>query len=131
MTVAEQLADLLDPGAVSTAPEDLDAHSSDWSPAALLERRRGRVPAPPSCVVRPRSTPEVGSLLQWAQDTGTAVVPWGGGSAVLGATAPAGRVVVDLSALDSLDPVDDKSCLVHAGAGVTGPALARHLSSAG
>ncbi|HEV2756167.1 MAG TPA: FAD-binding oxidoreductase [Actinomycetota bacterium] len=131
MTLTEQLAELLDPGAVSTDPDDLDAHAADWAPRALLDRRRGAAPAPPACVVRPRSTGEVAALLEWADRTGTAVVPWGGGSSVLGSAVPSGRVVVDLTALDAVDPVDERSRLVHCGAGVTGPALAAHLDAAG
>ncbi|HEX2295183.1 MAG TPA: FAD-binding oxidoreductase [Actinomycetota bacterium] len=131
MSVAEQLADLLDPEAVTTAAGDLAAHSSDWAPGALLARRRGEAPAPPACVVRPRSTAEVATLLAWAHDTETPVVPWGGGSGVLASAAPEGRVVVDLSELDGLGAVDEKSRLVRAGAGVTGPALHDHLGAAG
>ncbi|MDQ4125383.1 MAG: FAD-binding oxidoreductase, partial [Actinomycetota bacterium] len=56
--------------------------------------------------------------------------PWGGGSGVLAAAAPAERVVVDLSALDALGDVDERSRLVTAGAGVTGPALRDHLAAA-
>jgi alkyldihydroxyacetonephosphate synthase len=128
---AEQLAEILDPGAVSTDPADLDSHAADWAPRALLDRRRGAAPAPPACVVRPRSTEEVASLLEWADRTGTPAVPWGGGSSVLASAVPAGRVVVDLTALDALGPVDEKSRLVRCGAGVTGPALTAHLEAAG
>lgn len=131
MTIAEQLAGVLAPEVVSTRTDDLDAHSSDWSPRVMLDHRRGRPAAPPSCVVRPRNTDEVASLLRWAHETSTPVVPWGGGSGVLASAAPAGDVVVDLCALDSLGDVDDKSRLVRAGAGVTGPALEEHLTGAG
>jgi alkyldihydroxyacetonephosphate synthase len=128
VTVARELAGLVD---VSTDPSDLDSHAADWAPGALLERRRGRAPAAPSCVVRPRTTAEVAALLAWAQDTTTPVVPWGGGSGVLGGATGGSRVVVDLRGLDDLGDVDEKSRLVRAGAGVTGPALAEHLARAG
>lgn len=131
MSVAEELADLLDRQAVSTAADDLDAHASDWAPGALLARRRGQAPPQPECVVRPRSTNEVAAVLRWAHDTRTPVVPWGGGSGVLGSAAPGGRVVVDLSRLDHLGEVDAKSRLVRAGAGASGPALREHLAAAG
>jgi alkyldihydroxyacetonephosphate synthase len=131
VTAAQQLADLLDPSAVSTDPADLDAHSSDWAPAALLSRRRGAIVEPPACVVRPGSTEQVASLLGWAHETSTPVVPWGGGSGVLGSAVPAGRVVVDLSRLDGIGEVDARSRLVTAGAGVTGPDLAARLAGAG
>ena len=131
MTVAQQLADLLDPAAVSTTADDLDAHSADWAPGSQLDRRRGRAPELPSCVVRPRSTEEVATLLAWAHETGTPVVPWGGGSGVLASVHPGGRVVVDLARLNQLGDVDARSRLVHTGAGVTGPALSEHLAAAG
>lgn len=131
MTAARELAALLEPGLVSTSAEDLDAHSSDWSPRALLDRRRGVERAEPDCVVRPRSTDEVATVLEWAHETSTPVVPWSGGSGVLGAAAPQGQVVVDLGRLDSISPVDEKSRLVHAGAGVTGPALTQSLAAGG
>ena len=131
MTIPEQLAGILDPDVVSTVESDLDAHAADWAPAALLDRRSGRPPAPPLCVVRPRTTEEVAALLAWAHDTKTPVVPWGGGSGVLGSAVAAGRVVADLTALDSIGEVDGKSRLVRTGAGVTGPALREHLAAAG
>ena len=131
MTVAEELASVLDAEAVSTASADLAAHSSDWGPRALLDRRRGSEAPGPSCVVRPRTTEQVAALLAWAHDTSTPVVPWGGGSGVLASVAPAEQVVVDLGALDTIEDVDEKSRLVRAGAGVTGPALTDHLAAAG
>ncbi|HYP24822.1 MAG TPA: FAD-binding oxidoreductase [Actinomycetota bacterium] len=131
MSVASDLAALLDPSIVSTDEADLDAHASDWAPAGMLDRRRGKVPPSPACVVRPRSTEEVASLLEWAHETRTPVVPWGGGSGVLASAVPGGRVVVDLSGLAHVGDVDEKSRLVTAGAGVTGPALGEHLSDAG
>lgn len=131
MTAARELAEVLDPGLVSTEGDDLDAHACDWAPSGLLERRRGRAPVPPSCVVRPRTTEDVAALLTWAQETATPVVPWGGGSGVLGGARGSGSVVVDLRGLDELGDVDDKSRLVQAGAGVTGPHLAEHLAGRG
>lgn len=131
MTVAEALAGILPPGSVSTAAEDLDAHSSDWAPRSLLARRRGETVARPACVARPRSTEEVASLLAWAHDTRTPLVPWGGGSGVLASVEAGERVVVDLTGLDEIGDVDERSRLVRAGAGVTGPALGAHLETSG
>lgn len=131
MSVAGQLTGVLDPELISTAATDLDAHASDWAPSSLLDRRSGRPPAPPECVVRPRSTEDVATLLAWAHDTRTPVVPWGGGSGVLASVLPAGRVVVDLTGLDHIGDVDEKSRLVRAGAGATGPALRDELAAAG
>jgi alkyldihydroxyacetonephosphate synthase len=131
VTIAEQLAGIFEAGVVSTAAQDLEEHSSDWAPRALLDRRSGHASRPPSCIVRPRSTEEVATLLAWAHETRTPVVPWGGGSGVLASVEPADSVVVDLGALDHVGEIDEKSHLVTAGAGVTGPALTAHLDSKG
>ena len=131
MTVAAQLANLLQEGSVSTSDADLAAHSSDWAPAEMLRGRRGETPELPSCVVRPASTQEVATLLRWAHETSTPLVPWGGGSGVLASVAPGGTVVVDLGRLDAIGPVDDKSLIVSAGGGVTGPALTSALAARG
>lgn len=131
MTAAERLAGVLDRDVVSTDEDDLRAHSMDWTPSTLLAVRRGDGPPAPDCVVRPRTTQEVSTLLAWAHETSTPVVPWGGGSAVLASAVPAGRVVVDLARLDGLGEVDERSRLVRAGAGVTGPALGEHLARSG
>lgn len=131
MTAAAQLAGLLGADAVSSSQEDLLAHSCDWSPNALLARRRGRDDALPACVVRPSSSGEVAKVLRWAQETSTPVVPFGGGSAVVSAIRPDGAVVVDTARLDGISEVDDSSRLVTAGAGVTGPSLTGALDRRG
>lgn len=131
MTQLEELRALLGPEAVSDAPDELAAHSQDWSPAALLSLRSGRPPAPPLCVAHPGSTEEVAELLRWANATRTPVVPFGGGSGVCGGISCGGAVVLDTGGLDRIGEIDAASRLVTVGAGVRGPRLAGHLEGAG
>ncbi len=125
------LAELLGADRVSTAEQVLGSHSHDWFPGALLDRRAGVAARGPDAVATPTTTAEVATILRWAQETETPIVPFGGGSSVVRGIEPTGGVVVDLVNLDAISEVDDKSLLVTVGAGVTGPALTEALARAG
>lgn len=128
----DALRKMLPDGVVSTDPDDLAAHAHDWWPLALLRFRRGDVMALPSAVVRPSSTEEVSAVLGWAQETGTAIVPFGGGSGVAGgAEAIAGGVALDTRGMDRVLSVDAEALTVTAQAGIMGRALEEHLEKEG
>jgi alkyldihydroxyacetonephosphate synthase len=127
----EGLVSVLGTEQVSVAPEDLRAHARDWSPRALLANRSGEEAPLPLGVARPRDSSEVARLLEWAQQTRTPVVPFGGGSSVVEGIAADGSVVVDLVELNTISEVDAKSRLVTVGAGVRGPDLRAALQQDG
>lgn len=130
--VLRGLADRLPPGRTRTDADDLAAHTGDWSPFFLLERRSNKPLTLPAGVVRPRDTEEVATILRWAAETATPVVPFGGGSGVCRAISPtAATLVIDLTSMSRMDPVDDVSRLVTVQAGVTGPRLMEHLEGQG
>ena len=126
MTAAEALAELVGEDRVMTGAETV-RFARDWSPRRQLAERRGESQEPPACVVSPVSTDEVAAILRWAHETKTAIVPFGGGSGVCEGIEGSGRVIVELSALDRVLEVDDKSRLVRVQAGIGGPALDREL----
>ncbi|HEY1320589.1 MAG TPA: FAD-binding oxidoreductase [Streptosporangiaceae bacterium] len=77
---------------------------------------RGHTPA----VVRPRDTAEVAAVLTLCHQAGAPVVPQGGNTGLVGGGIPRhGEVVLSLTRLDRLTPVDGGSGQVTAGAGVT------------
>jgi alkyldihydroxyacetonephosphate synthase len=127
----KELAERLGVDQVDRDPNDLRQHSHDLSPVALLDERGGSPWPEPMCVVRPRSTAQVATILAWADETKTPVVPFGGGSGVLGAIAPEGAVVVELRAMNQILELDEKSRLVRCEAGVSGPDLGQALESWG
>ena len=129
--IVETLTALLGEGRVSDEAADLEAHAWDWSPRALLARGAGEAPVTPVAVVRPSDAAEVARVLEWAHETRTPVVPFGGGSSVVQGIEGRGHVVVDLGDLDHVSEVDAKSRLVRAGAGVTGPELRAALAENG
>lgn len=131
MSTVAELAGLLGPGRVVIDAAGLAEYASDLEPRALLARRAGWELPLPAAVVRPRSTEEVAELLAWADTTRTPIVPFGGGSGVLGAVRPEGAVVVDLKAMDAVVGLDELSRLVDCQAGVLGTALDGYLRARG
>jgi alkyldihydroxyacetonephosphate synthase len=125
------LTDILDPARISFDEADLQAHSRDWAPAAILEKRAGDQHVPPACVVRPTATREVAALLSWAHETRTPVVPFGSGSGVLRGIRPEGAIVIDMGEMWGITDLDEKSLLVTVQAGVTGPQLREALDQKG
>ncbi|HEV8153462.1 MAG TPA: FAD-binding oxidoreductase, partial [Solirubrobacteraceae bacterium] len=113
------------------------AHAYGKSYLDAVRALRGRYDHAPDVVARPRDDTDVEALLAWAADVGAAVIPYGGGTSVVGgveARIPdrfAGAVTVDLSALDALHEVDDVSRAARIGAGASGPVLERRLAEHG
>jgi alkyldihydroxyacetonephosphate synthase len=102
----------------------------------LLRMRSGDLSTAPDAVIYPRSADEVLALLQAASELAVAVVPYGGGTSVVGAvTAAPGMfkavVTVDLSGMDRIVEIDTVSHTATVEAGVYGPALERALKAKG
>ena len=98
----------------------------------------GSFPHPPDIVAHPRSEAECADVLDWAVDAGAAVIPFGGGTSVVGGVEPAvapdafsGVVTIDLRALDQVLEVDPVSLSARIQAGATGPVLEDQLRSHG
>ena len=130
------LARRLPGGAVVTDGQTLRERAIDCWALGLLRRARGDDLPTPAAVVFPASTEDVAAVMAWASETGTAVIPRGGGSGVCGgAEGDARSVVLDLSRMDKVIGVDLISRAVHVQAGVRGgqleDALAGHGLTAG
>ncbi len=103
----------------------------------IVRAFRGDFSAAPDAVAHPRTEHDVEALLEWASRTRVALVPFGGGTNVVGATqvdrtswnAPV--VSVDLGHLNQLLELDPVSRSARLQAGVLGPALEQQLSAHG
>lgn len=88
-------------------------------------------------VVRPRDEREVSAVLDWCEQQRIAVIPYGGGSSVVGGVEPryddeyAGAVSVDLSRLAGVVEVDRVSRAARIRAATLGPAVDAALASDG
>ncbi|MBW3639977.1 MAG: FAD-binding oxidoreductase [Actinobacteria bacterium] len=103
---------------------DLTAsYETDWT---------GRFSGRAACVVRPSETAQVSAVLTACREAGVPVVVQGGNTGLVGGATPAGgEVLLSLTRLASLGPVDVAAGQVTAGAGVTLAALQQHARSAG
>lgn len=96
---------------------------------------RGEFENPPDLVAFPREESEIEAVLSWAESEGAAVIPFGGGTSVVGGVEPrlGGRPVVtmDLRRLDRVLEVDPSSLAARIEAGATGPRLEEQLREHG
>jgi alkyldihydroxyacetonephosphate synthase len=101
-------------------------HLGGKSTPDLLRRRLDDLQTAPDAVVSPADHDSVAAVLALCQERGIAVVPFGGGTSVVGGVDPergAHRAVIslDLSRTAALLDLDDLSLLATFGAGTTGP----------
>ncbi len=96
---------------------------------------RGEFENPPDLVAFPKDESEIETVLSWAEAEGAAVVPFGGGTSVVGGVEPrlGDRPVVtmDLRRLDRVLEVDAESLAARIQAGATGPRLEEQLREHG
>jgi alkyldihydroxyacetonephosphate synthase len=113
----------------SDAPLDRARHGLGRSYRDVVRGLRGRIDHPPDLVLRPRDQAEVTAVLDWCAGAGVALVPFGGGTSVVGGVEPdvgqgwAGAVSLDLGRLAGVAEVDPVARAARVLAGTQGPAL--------
>jgi alkyldihydroxyacetonephosphate synthase len=115
----DTIAKSLGPERVFTDPTVLARYASHpW----LRLRRLAQPPVPlgpPLAVVRPRNAGDVSFVLQHASGAGIPVVPYGGGTGLMGGTATAeDSLVLDLGALDRIRAIERENQIARVEAGV-------------
>ncbi|WP_063003508.1 FAD-binding oxidoreductase [Nocardia salmonicida] len=118
--------------------DDIDRlrHAGGKSTPDLLRRRASTPQDAPDAVVFPADHPQVLALLGYCAEHGIAVVPFGGGTSVVGGVDPVrGQfdtvIALDLRRLDTLTAVDPASGTATLGAGLTGPQAEELLGAHG
>jgi alkyldihydroxyacetonephosphate synthase len=121
----------------SADPVDRARHALGRSYLDLVRGLSGDVGPLPDLVVRPTADDEVADLLDWAGERGVAVVPFGGGTSVVGGVGPlpAGLdrpfVALDLGRLSGVRELDRTSRAARIAAGTLGPAADAALKADG
>lgn len=114
----------------SSAPPDRAAHSYGKAYRDVLRTLRGDLSRAPDVVAHPRGEDDVVRLLDWAGSNSVAVVPYGGGSSVVGGVEYRGEhpwLSLDLSTMDKVLEVDQVSMAARIQAGALGPVLEDQL----
>jgi alkyldihydroxyacetonephosphate synthase len=121
----------------STDPRDRVEHAYGRSFPDTVRAFRGRIDHAPDAVVFARDEDAIEATLEWAAREDVAVVPFGGGTSVVGGVEPRvpddrlGVVSLDLSRMDRVVEVDEVSRAARVQAGVAGPSLERQLGEHG
>ncbi len=112
--LVDDLASALGPRGLVTDPEQIMSYTTDWT---------GRWSGAAAAVVRPHDVDEVRSVLEIADRHGTAVVPQGGNTGLVGGSVPRRgqrrQIVLSLAGLGGLELVDAGAHVLVAGAGTT------------
>jgi alkyldihydroxyacetonephosphate synthase len=111
-------------------------HARGKSTVDLLELRGGRPISAPDLVVSPASHDEVQAVLECCSARRVVVIPFGGGTSVVGGLRPdtdgfAGTVALDVGRLDALVSVDEESRLAVLEPGLRGPEAEALLAGRG
>ena len=126
------LACIVGPENVLADPDSLDRYTGDslspsraFGAADAFERLA-------DVVVRPGSTSEVTEVVRWANRERVPIVPYGGGTGVMGAVVPAwGGLVLDMKRMNQVYRIDQGSLTAQVGAGTVLGDLEAVLANSG
>ncbi len=117
-------------GMCSAGALDRLSHARGKAFRDVVRNLQGDVTHIPDLVARPGSEQDVIDLLDWCGSAEIAVIPYGGGSSVVGGVEPrfdGPAVTLDLQHLDQVVEIDATSRAARIQAGVYGPALEDQL----
>ena len=123
MNVAEKPAQFVSPDLVARFTQIVGekfAITDKDAQAPYLVEQRYMYPAHSAVILRPGSTAEVSAILKLANETGTAIVPQGGNTGLVGGQTPHhGEVLLSLNRMTAIREIDVASNTMTCEAGVT------------
>ncbi len=120
---------------ISNDKEDRLRHARGQSLPDWVALRSGQIGAFPDGVAYPTNREEVADLLAFSAANNVKVIPYGGGSSVLGHINPRMKdgttLCIDMGKMNQFLDIDIDSRLATFGAGIPGPELENHLKNRG
>ena len=120
---------------IKTDPETRVRHARGQSLPDWLDMHSGNVDTFPDGVAFPESTEHVRELLAYARENDLVVIPYGGGTSVVGHINPVKSdrpiLTIDMGNMSSLLSIDTESQLATFGAGTPGPVVEETLKEHG
>ena len=120
---------------IETGAQDRLFHARGQSLPDWVALRQGRVDSYPDGVAYPGSLEEIRRLLDFVRENGVRLIPYGGGTSVVGHINPLCNpdpvLTVDLSRLNQLIQLDETSHLATFGVGANGPQIEASLNPLG
>jgi alkyldihydroxyacetonephosphate synthase len=120
----------------TTAKRDRVMHTYGSAYRDLVRGFHGRFDGAPDVVAYPERESDVAALLAWADRESVAVVPYGGGTSVVGGVecdgaGYSGVCSLDMGRMDDVPEVDEHSRAARIEAGATGPEIQAQLADHG
>jgi alkyldihydroxyacetonephosphate synthase len=116
---------------VDSSAEERLMHARGQSMHDWVDMRYGRVSTFPDGVAFPRAGEDVRILLKYAKDAGARVIPYGGGTSVVGHITPCATdkpvLSLSLEKMTRMLDLDETSRVADFQAGVAGPQLEEQL----
>ncbi len=120
---------------VSVEPIDRLRHARGQSLPDWIALRSGHIGIFPDGVAYPATVDDVRDLMRYARNSGSQLIPFGGGTSVTGHITPLSSdrpvITVDLSKLNRLIAIDEVSRTATFEAGISGPHLEAQLEKHG
>ncbi|MDQ2622067.1 MAG: FAD-binding oxidoreductase [Actinomycetota bacterium] len=133
--IPDEIPRIAGPENFFTGAEDRIRHAAGQSYLDLLEKRSGTLSLAPDAVVVPPDAGAIQPLLEACSKHGVAVVPFGGGTSVVGGIAPLKGSFERVISLDLVNlrtcEVDERSLTARLGAGLRGPEAEALLGAQG
>jgi alkyldihydroxyacetonephosphate synthase len=131
-----QLRGILGAEGVRDGHRERVVHAAGKGYPDLVSLRAGEPEGAPDAVLYPTGHDQVRAVLELCARSSLAVVPFGGGTSVVGGVAPlrgehGGVVALDMGRMGAVLDLDRESSTVTVQAGMRAPALERHLAESG
>lgn len=131
-TILDKLSRWIDPERISCNPELLDELSWDALSEGRIHPRQDLKVRAPLCAVRPQSADEVQCIVRFANREKIALVPFGGGSGLMGGVLSIRPcITVDLRGMNRVRAIDTAARAAHVEAGVVLESLDQKLNEVG
>lgn len=130
--IQESLAEILGSQYILSSPADLDRYSCDALTPSRAFYAEDAFTRLADLVVKPGSTAEICKILHWAQESQITVIPYGGGTGVMGSVLPVnGGIILDLARLNNIVDVNVLDMTATVESGVILGDLETHLNGLG
>ena len=135
-SLLDQLRQILGADGVRDGHRERVVHAAGKGYPDLVRLRAGEPEGAPDAVLYPAGHDQVRAVLELCARSSLAVVPFGGGTSVVGGVAPlrgghGGVVALDMGRMGTVLDLDRESATVTVQAGMRAPALERHLAEHG
>lgn len=134
--LADRLRSVLGSGGVALSDHERVLHASGKGYPDLVRIRAGEPAGVPDAVLFPRERSQLPLLMELCSAASLALVPFGGGTSVVGGVAPlagahAAVLALDMRGLSAVQELDVQSATVTVQGGIRAPALERYLAARG